>query len=102
MKPENKNMLVRGYVSACTRWEGGPVRLEDPDGTKAYTFWYRHDGDFSYSAWWALLMVNDCCVHSVPESRSGGSSSSGGGYSGGFSGGGFSGGGFGGGGGGGW
>lgn len=45
MKPENKNMLVRGYVSACTCWEGGPARLDDPDGTKAYTFWYRHDGD---------------------------------------------------------
>lgn len=80
-----------------TRWarKFTDIPLEAPD-------WYRHDGDFSYSAWWALHMVNDCCVHSVPESRSTGSSSSGGGYSGGFSGGGFSGGGFGGGGGGGW
>lgn len=80
-----------------TRWarKFTDIPLQAPD-------WYRHDGDFSYSAWWALHMVNDCCVHSVPESRSGGSSSSGGGYSGGFSGGGFSGGGFGGGGGGGW
>lgn len=79
-----------------TRWarKFTDIPLEAPD-------WYRHEGDFSYSAWWALHMVNDCCVNSVPVSRSSGSSS-GGGYSGGFSGGGFSGGGFGGGGGGGW
>ena len=70
------------------------IPLQEPD-------WYVHDGSFSYSTWWAMSIVNHCCVESAP-SRSGSYSGGSGGYSGGFSGGGFSGGGFGGGGGGGW
>lgn len=80
-----------------TRWarKFTDIPLEAPD-------WYRHAGDeFHYSVWWAVHMFDDCCVHSVPEVRSG-SGSSGSGYSGGFGGSGFAGGGFGGGGGGGW
>lgn len=70
------------------------IPLQAPD-------WYVCDGSFNYSTWWAMNVVNHCCVESAP-SRSEYSGSGSGGYSGGFSGGGFSGGGFGGGGGGGW
>ena len=69
------------------------IPLQAPD-------WYVYNGSFNYSTWWAMNMVNHCCVESAPVR--GDFSGSGGGYSGGFSGGGFSGGGFGGGGGGGW
>ena len=45
MKPENRKQLVRGYVVACTKWEGGTRLPPEPDAPHAYTFWYRHDDD---------------------------------------------------------
>ena len=51
MKPENKNMLVRGVVGIGNRYSGvvttDPKSAEAHDTMIAYTHWFRHDDDLT-------------------------------------------------------
>lgn len=48
-KPENKDMMVRGYVVAASRYCGG-VAKDDPECVTAYTHWFRHDDNLEVLA----------------------------------------------------
>ena len=45
-KPENKDMMVRGYVVVASRYAAG-CRKDDPENVTAYTHWFRHDDDLT-------------------------------------------------------
>ena len=46
MKPENKNMMVRGYVVAAPK-SVSSVGKDEPGCLVAYTHWYRHDDNLA-------------------------------------------------------